>query len=319
MKRDDVIAFLKSSPDYVSGEEISGRLNVSRSAVWKVIRDLRGAGYAIEAVTRRGYRLLKSPDCLRSHEILSGLQTRVLGREIVHFEEVPSTMDVAMGLALEGKPEGTLVVAETQTKGRGRMGRKWSSPKGAGLYFSLVLRPRMSIRDVPLMTLMSAVAVCQAVRELSALEAKIKWPNDILIGGRKLSGILMELNADMDGVKFITLGIGLNVNTTAKHLPAHATSLKSETRRSFNRAEVLRCILKHLETWYGILQEEGSERVLNQWRLWSDTLGRRVRMEDQQGTCEGVALDIDEFGRLMIRNADGKVIHRMTGDVVSVK
>ncbi len=319
MTRNHVISCLKQNNGYVSGQDISRDLKISRSAVWKVIRDLRQDGYDIEAATHRGYRLVKSPDRLYSNEILSGLETKVLGRDIVYFEEIPSTMSAAMDLAMTDSPEGTLVIAETQSKGKGRLGRSWVSPKGQGLYFSLILRPKLSVRDVPLMTLMSAVAVSQTIREMTPLDAKIKWPNDILVSGRKLSGILMEMNADMDGIKFVILGIGLNVNTPLKQLPPNAASLKSETHKVYNRAEVLQRLLLNLETWYKIFVDQGPDAVLKQWRLWSDTLGRRIKIEDQQGVFEGKAVDIDEFGRLMLQDSDGKILRRMTGDVVNVK
>lgn len=319
MTRERIIAFLKRHDGYISGEEISRSLKISRSAVWKVMRDLRGDGYDIEAATHRGYRLLKSPDLLYPNEISSGLSTKVLGREIVYLEQTPSTMDVAMEMAVNSSAEGTMVIAEMQTKGKGRLGRSWVSPKGQGLYFSLILRPKLAVSEIPLMTLMSALAVCQTVREMTPLEAKIKWPNDILIDGRKLSGILMELNADMDGVKFVILGIGLNVNTPLKSLPAHAASLKSETHKAYSRVALLQALLKNLETWYHIFQHQGSKPILQKWRQWSDTLGRNVRLEDQQGIVEGMAVDVDEMGRLMLEDKSGRILRRMTGDVVNLR
>jgi len=319
MTRDRIISFLKRHDGYISGEQISRSLKISRSAVWKVMRDLRGDGYDIEAATHCGYRLVKSPDLLYSDEISSGLSTKILGRPIIYLEQTTSTMGAAMDLAVNGSAEGTMVIAETQTKGKGRLGRSWVSPKGQGLYFSLIFCPKLSVGEVSLMTLMSAVAVCQTVREMTPLEAKIKWPNDILVRGRKLSGILMELNADMDGVKFVILGIGLNINTPLKSLPAHAASLKSETRKIYSRVAVLQALLKNLETWYHVFQHQGSKSVLQQWRQWSDTLGRHVRLEDQQGVLEGMAVDVDESGRLLLEDKSGRILRRMTGDVVNVR
>ena len=213
-----IIQFLKESDGYISGEEMSQRLNMSRAAIWKYMQELRALGYEIAAVPHLGYQLVTSPDKLLSYEIQSGLNTKIIGKKIIVLETVTSTMDEAFRLGMENCPEGTIVCAEAQSKGRGRLGRAWTSPKGKGLYFSLVLRPSLPLNQLAQLTLMSAVAVAEAIEDISDLKPLIKWPNDILLEGQKLAGILTELRAESDQVKFVVVGVGLNVNSSLNQL-----------------------------------------------------------------------------------------------------
>ena len=215
--------------------------------------------------------------------------------------------------------EGTVVIAEGQVKGRGRLGRSWASPKGKGIYLSIILRPELLPAEAAKLTLLAAVALCDAVKSATNLEAAIKWPNDVLISGKKVAGVLTELNAETDRVKFVVVGIGLNVNAKADTLPSGATSLRSEAKKQFSRVEVTKEILKSLEHWYLRAQRQGFLPVAKRWKELSVTLNKRVKVVDQSGEIEGEAVDIDRDGGLMIRKDSGILIKRMAGDVVQVR
>jgi len=317
--QEQIINFLRKSGEYISGEEISRALNISRAGIWKYMQELRGEGYDIVAVPHLGYRLVSSPDKLLVREIAFGLGTQVLGKKIFAHEDISSTMDEAFALGMKGAEEGTLVCAEHQTKGRGRLGRSWVSPKGKGIYMSVILRPQLNPQEVPKLTLLTAVTVAEAIYKMAGLKIAIKWPNDLLVGSQKLGGILTELNAEVDRIKFVVVGIGLNVNTTASHLPAEGTSLRMETGKHFSRVEVLKEILRTLEKWYLRVGKEGFDEVLKKWREYAVTLGKRVRITDTNGFIEGEALGLADDGGLLIRKDSGIVVKKMSGDVMQVR
>ena len=311
-----ILEFLKKSETYLSGEEISQSLKMSRAAIWKYMQELRGLGYDIVAVPHLGYKLVSSPDKLFPHEIQHDLKTKILGKKIVYEETVSSTMDTAFQLALNKAPEGTVVCCESQTNGRGRLGRSWSSPKGKGIYLSLILRPKLSFLEVAQLTLLSAVAVSEAIRKVTALQPLIKWPNDLLIGDKKCAGILTELNAETDQVNFVIVGIGVNVNSLKNNLPPGATSLKQETQKEHSRIRIFQEILQELEKWYTRLGREGFIPVVQRWKELSVTLNQRVRVSDAGGFTEGLAVDLDKDGGLLIRKDSGVIVKKMAGDVV---
>jgi BirA family biotin operon repressor/biotin-[acetyl-CoA-carboxylase] ligase len=310
-----IIQFLKESDGYISGEEISQRLNMSRAAIWKHMQELRSQGYEIAAVPHLGYQLVMSPDKLLSFEIQSGLNTKIIGKKIIVLDTVTSTMDEAFRLGMENCPEGTVVCAESQTKGRGRLGRAWTSPKYKGLYFSIVLRPSIPLNQLAQLTLMSAVALTEAIEDISKLKPLIKWPNDILWENHKLAGILTELRAESDQVKFVVVGIGLNVNTSLNQLTPGATSLKVAAKHSFDRAQVFQCILCSMERGYLKLLNQDFAGVIEEWKKRSATLNKRVRITDSVGTIEGQAIDLDEDGALLIRKDNGCIYKKSAGDV----
>ena len=319
MIQEKIIEFLKRTDGYLSGEEISESLKISRAAVWKYIQELKESGYDIVAVPHLGYKLNATPDKLFPSEIQFSLETKILGKQIVHHETVNSTMDMAFQMATEGAAEGTVVCAEGQARGRGRLGRSWASPKGKGIYLSIILRPKLSPSEVAKLTLLCAVALCDAIRNRTGLQTSIKWPNDVLIEGKKVAGILTELSAEMDRVKFIVIGIGLNVNTKSDTLPSGATSLRSELKKQISRVEITKEILKQIEKWYLILQKEGFNPVAERWKELSTTLNKRVKITDANGSLEGIAVDIDNDGGLLIRKDTGVLVKRMAGDVTQVR
>lgn len=317
--QEQIISFLKKSKGYLSGEEISRSVNISRAGIWKYMQELRKEGYEIEAVPHLGYQLVSIPDKLLAHEIQFDLKTKIFGCRVVYHETLSSTMDEAFKLGMEGAPEGTVVCAETQTKGRGRLGRNWASPKHKGIYLSIILRPKLSPTELAKLTLLSAVAVAEAVEKVSQVPTHIKWPNDLLVKNKKLAGILTELRAEVDQMKFVIVGIGLNVNNAATQLVDGATSLKQEAGRTFSRIEVVQEILRAFERRYSHLDKKGFDDVIAVWKERSHTLGKRVKITDPAGVVEGVALDLDHDGGLLIRQDSGVVIKKMAGDVVQLR
>lgn len=314
--QDKILEFLKKKPGHVSGEEISRHLGVSRQALWKHIQELRDSGYEILAVPHLGYQLVASPDRLFASEIARNLNTKTIGKKIYYFDHLTSTMDIGMQLGMKNAPEGTLILTEAQTKGKGRLGRSWFSPKYKGIYLSLILRPAIPPNAAPVLTLLSAVSICEAIKEMTGLDAQIKWPNDILIHHKKLGGILTELNAEMDETFFVLVGVGLNVNNEKKSLIPGTTSLNEQKKEPVSRLLLLQELLRRIEANYMLFQKEGSSPILDKWRSSSITLNRRVRIASHRRHLEGEAMDIDTDGGLLIRNDSGLVEKVMSGDVV---
>lgn len=314
-----IIQFLKQADGYVSGEEMSDDLHISRAAVWKYIDQLRQDGYDILAVPHLGYKLQSLPDKMLAHEIQFGLSTKFMGQKVFTFDSLPSTMDEAFRLGMEGAPEGSVICAEGQTKGRGRLGRSWLSPKGKGIYCSLILRPRLLPTQMPPLTLMTAVALAEAIRQTTSVQSVIKWPNDLFIHSRKVAGILTELRAEVDQVKFVVIGVGLNVNTNSHQLLDTATSLKIETKKTINRIEVFQAFLRLMEIWYGKVLKGQFDLVLDYCKQHSATIKKHVRIHDATGEAQGQAIDIDHDGGLLIRQASGVIVKKMAGDVVTLR
>ncbi|MBK9519737.1 MAG: biotin--[acetyl-CoA-carboxylase] ligase [Anaeromyxobacter sp.] len=318
-----VLAFLAEAGDeVVSGEAISDKLGLTRAAVWKHVEALRGQGYRIDAVATRGYRLVAVPDRLRALELRPLLNTHDVGQVLHCHEELGSTNDEAKALADDGAEHGEVVVAERQTDGRGRRGRGWVSPARRNVAFSVVLRPEgLAPVRAPEATLVAAVAICEALRH-SGVDAGIKWPNDLLVGGRKIAGILAELSAESDLVHWLVVGVGVNVNTRAEDFPpelrGEATSLLLERQHPAPRALFLVACLTALEDWYDRWLEEGFEPIRQAWRERSVTLGRQVTVRTDGATLTGLAEDIDEAGALLVRTADGlQRVH--SGDVALLR
>lgn len=311
----EIIEFLKRRQGYVSGEEIAEYLKVTRQALWKHIQELKDSGYEIVAVPHLGYKLNSLPDRLFPSEIAHGLDTKFVGRKLYYFDSLASTMDKAWELGLQKAAEGTVVLAETQSKGRGRLARQWLSPKYKGIYFSLILRPKISLSEASLLTLLAAVSVCEAIEEKAGLGAQIKWPNDIMLKHKKLGGILTELNAETDEVRFMVVGIGLNVNNDHAGLLNTATSLKEQTGIPLSRVELLQALLRRIEKNYIGFLRHGAEAVIERWRDYNITIGKRVRISAHKEHIEGMAMDIDSDGSLLLRKDSGLVQKFTSGDV----
>src|SRR4030043_2212491 len=267
MMDDEILQLLRKHPSaFLSGQMISRRLRVSRTAVWKRIERLRTLGYEIEASTRSGYRLIQSPDLLTPSEINPILKTKWMGRTIHHFQTLDSTNSKAYQLALNGAKEGEVVISESQKKGRGRLGRQWFSPPFLNLYLSVILRPKISPHQASLITLMAAVATADAIQKFSGLLPLIKWPNDILLQDRKIAGLLNEIHSEIDRIHFVILAIGVNLNVDEREFPKEirgkATSLKREMGRAVSRKDFVRSLLQELESWCEVFCEKGGTPIL---------------------------------------------------------
>lgn len=301
----DILRALRERGDYVSGQVLSKELGTSRVSVWKRIRSLKQDGYVIEA-SPKGYRLISSPDLLLPCEFPDWEE------KIHHFQEIGSTMDVARGLARKGVVEGTIVIAESQIRGRGRLGREWLSPKG-GILFTLILRPKISPAYAPRINLMASVAVAKTIRKLFGLRAELKWPNDVLIKGRKVCGILAEMEAEMDKVNFINLGIGINANTPTSQYEKMATSLKEELRKEISRKQLLNSLLKEIAKQQALLT---GNKLLEEWKKLSATLNKQVKIVTPGEEITGQAIDIDTNGALVIKSKDGSLRSVIAGDCI---
>lgn len=320
MQTDDVLSLLhENSGAYLSGQSIADGLGVTRAAVWKAIESLRADGYGIVSTPARGYRLESIPDLLGAREITLGLDTTLIGKTVHALSEVNSTNTYASRIAAGDAPDGTVVVADYQSAGRGRLGRRWESPRGVNIYTSIILRPNFPPTEAPFTTLIASIALVAAVRELYNLPAEIKWPNDMLISGKKSAGILTEMSAEPDRVRHIVLGVGVDVNMPASGFPEEirgiSSSIMLELGHKANRAELMRRFLEELERCYFMLLAGKRSELLDEWRSLTGMLGRRVRVTTLTDTLEGVALDLDPSGFLLIKKDDGSVYTVTSGDV----
>lgn len=317
---DAILNALKSRADtVVSGEELSRWLGVSRTAVWKGIEKLRNEGYKILAHPHSGYRLAGVPDRLTPQELSWNLATNRIGKKIYAYDTTDSTMDVAHRLSAAGVPEGTVVVAEGQGKGRGRMGRNWISPKGKGIYLSVLLRPSLQLNEVQYVTLLAAVAVARTIEQGTGLTPEIKWPNDVLVNRKKVAGILTELRAEINRTHSVVLGIGINVNTPESRLPAHATSLAKAVGEKVDRVGLARLLLVTLDQIYQEFLDEGIGSILARWRAYARFLGAPVRVAAQGRVVDGQAVDIDESGALLVRTEAGLIESVSAGEVLVIR
>jgi BirA family biotin operon repressor/biotin-[acetyl-CoA-carboxylase] ligase len=312
-----VLAALRAAEQPVSGEILAAAAGVSRAAVWKRINRLKALGYEIAGEPRKGYRLLTVPDKLLPGEILNGLATRRLRGPIHHFETIASTSDLAKELGGRGAPEGTLVVAEAQEAGRGRLGRQWESPPSVGLYASLVLRPSLPPTELPQITLTAAVAGVRALQRATGVTPGIKWPNDLLVNGKKVGGILTEMETEADQIRYLVLGWGLNVNNPAlpPELAPIATSLLLAAGRRFSRVAILQAWLEEFEALYERFLERDFAGILTAWKEHATTLGRVVTVRQGNRAIHGKALDVDGEGALLLETRPGEVVRVTSGEI----
>lgn len=319
IKQEILKAFHDHPSEFISGEYLSQTCNVSRTAVWKHIEELRQEGYQFEAVRRAGYRLVSSPDSISAEEIKAGLDTAKIGQTIYAHDTVNSTQLLAHEAASKGAAEGTLVIAEQQLGGKGRLGRPWHSPKGTGIWMSLILRPQMPLPKAPQITLLTAVAMAETIREELQLPVKIKWPNDLFLHGKKVCGILTELNAESDRINYLVIGIGINVNTVESDFPAElshvATSLRIETGRPIRRAGFIQAFCRCFEQKYRVYLSEGFEPVRKEWEAHSYSLGRNVTVRTIHSSLEGKAIGLDPEGVLIVEDSDGNQHKVYSADV----
>jgi len=321
----DILKALRAAGDEpVSGADLSQRLGVSRAAVWARIEELRSLGYEIDASPHLGYKLVSVPDVLHADDLMSRLgKTKVIGRDIHVFQETTSTNDIIERFARDGVKEGVVVFAESQTRGRGRLGRKWVSPAKKGLWFSILLRPDLRPHETTQLIVASATALRRAIETQTGLEPEIKWPNDILIRGKKIAGILTELSAEVDRVKYVIIGIGVDVNLAARDFPQDlkkiATSLKIESGKSISRAELAVNILRELDADYQRICANEFEHVAEEWEKHCKTIGEEVVIRTGPREIRGRAESLAEDGALLLRTEHGRLERIVGGDVTHEK
>ena len=319
-----ILSALRTQSSGVSGAELAEQLGISRAAIWSRIEELRSLGYEIEAGPHVGYRLVGEPDVLHADNLLARLgKTRLIGRDIRVFEQTTSTNDVIEKLARDGVKEGVVVFAESQTRGRGRLGRKWISPPRKGLWFSVLLRPRLRPQETTQLTVASATALRRAIVSATGVEPEIKWPNDILVDGKKVAGILTELSAELDRVKHVIMGIGIDVNQDADEFPADlrrtATSLKIESGAPVARPALATAILRELDEDYARVCAGKFTNLADEWEAHCTTIGKNVVVHVGDRKIRGRAESLDADGSLLLRTEHGTLEPIFGGDVTLEK
>ncbi|MGN0441991.1 MAG: biotin--[acetyl-CoA-carboxylase] ligase [Acutalibacteraceae bacterium] len=312
-----ILDILLNTDDFISGQEISEKLGVSRQAVWKSINALKENGYEIQSVTNRGYRLVSSPNYLNESSLKSLLHNKIIGKNLIVLDSVNSTNDYLKKLGNEGCENGTVVAAREQTKGKGRLGRTWQTKKDDGIAFSVLLRPNVAPSEVSAITPLAGLAVCKAIREYTKLDCVIKWPNDIIVGRKKLVGILTEMSAEFDAVEYVITGIGINVDHTSfpEDIAFKATSLLLETGRHIDKNEFLACVLEHLENEFVKNNLELTPTALSEYTDLCATVGRSVTFQRGTRRISGMAVGISEHGELKVMMSDGTICLVNSGEV----
>lgn len=312
-----ILKILRETGDYVSGQEICEKLGVSRTAVWKVIRQLQEEGYQVDAARSRGYRIIDGPDVMTAEEVESLLDTEWAGKPVVYYPETDSTNIRIRHLGAEGAPHGTLAVADRQTAGRGRRGRTWESPGGSCIYMSILLRPDLAPEKAPMLTLVMACGVAEGIMDCADVKVQIKWPNDIIVSGKKLAGILTEMSTQVDYINHVTVGVGINVNV--QNFPEEiqtAASLLSETGTQTKRAPVIAAVMKHFEENYKIfMQTEDMSGLMKKYSSLLVNQGREVLILEKDAEYKAYAEGINQKGELVVRREDGTVENICAGEV----
>lgn len=312
--RDKILSFLDSN-SFISGELLAKKLDISRTAIWKHIKNLEKQGYEIESVKNKGYRLVSKPDIPFPEEIKNNLSTEIIGNKIIYFDRIDSTNNYAKELINKQTAEGTVVIAGIQTKGRGRKERQWLSPEG-GLWFSIVLYPGIPPYHGMLVTMTISASIANAIKKIVGIEPVIKWPNDLLINNKKVCGILTELNAEMDKINYCVVGIGINVNNKIENeIKDIATSLKIENKNNIiYKVELIKQILCEIDENYKQLNSKNMKYIRDLWFSFSNIVGKKVSVKSEGNIFEGIVTDIDESGCLIVDTADGEV-RVVSGDV----
>ncbi|HET9179421.1 MAG TPA: biotin--[acetyl-CoA-carboxylase] ligase [Terriglobia bacterium] len=313
---------VKNATVVVPGPKIASEIGVSRSTVWEWIEKLRELGVAIKGHASHGYQLEKLPDVLVPSLVRAELPNAEIGHKVIHYFRTDSTNSAALELGAQAAPHGTVVIAEEQTAGRGRLGRKWYSEKSSGIYASIILRPPLAPAAAPVLTLLAGVAVHSAVRSATGLGGDIRWPNDLLVNGKKVCGILTEMRAEVDRLHMVVLGIGINVNQSSmpEELREIATSLALEGGRHYSRLHILVELLRDVERYYHMLLNEGNPAIVREWSAASSYAdGKRVRVN--AGGCEysGVTSGLDASGALKVRRDDGRQGLLVAGEITELR
>lgn len=317
--KEKILRMLKETEGYVSGQEICELLGVSRTAVWKNINQLKEEGYEIEAVQNRGYILKQTADSLSEFEIKSEINgCEWFAGDIYFYDEIGSTNDECKKLAEEGAKHGTLVVAEKQTKGKGRRGRSWESPKGTGIWMTLLLRPDIEPYNSSGLTLVTAMAINKAVQEITGLDAKIKWPNDIVVNGKKVTGILTEMSAQPEMINYIVIGIGINVNTEEfpEDIAKTASSLKIESGKTIKRSSIIALFGKYFEQYYAkYIKTQDMSLLIDEYNKELINVDRQIKVLAKENSYTGIAKGINRHGELIVETENKELKNVVAGEV----
>lgn len=311
-----ILKMLLEAKDYVSGQRICEEFGVSRTAVWKVMNQLKEEGYQIESVTNKGYHIVSCPDLVTKEAIEGKIKTRIFGRHVIYRDTVGSTNTLAKEVAEKEDGHGFLITADVQNSGKGRRGRNWVSPGGSGIWMSLLLRPKLEPVCASMLTLIAALAVAKAIKADTQLDTKIKWPNDIVVNGKKVCGILTEMNAEPDFINYVIIGIGINVNTEAfpDEIKSMATSLYLEQGKKANRSQLICDIMENLETYYEkFVEAESMAPFLSEYNSFLINKDKTVKIIGNS-EMTGIAKGINEKGELLVE-ADGKIVPVLSGEV----
>tara|TARA_B100001142_G_scaffold194176_1_gene193136 strand:- start:2 stop:1009 length:1008 start_codon:yes stop_codon:yes gene_type:complete len=320
-----VLRFLKThNTEYLSGQDLSDVLRISRVAVWKHIKKIQTLGYTVESKQKEGYKLTKNSDLLLPWEIISGLKTKVLGQEAYYFDSIDSTQSQALKMANESKNNGTIVIAEKQTGGRGRSGRKWVSPKG-GIWFSIILHPKFDISNTTLFPIASSLALSNAIEKVCRISTELKWPNDLTIKGKKLAGMLVDASFESNRIENLILGVGINFEVDTKEIEKtlrktpnyYGVSSLNEQKNKCKPIELIQSFLSELEQVYEELNNNKTNKIILEWTKKSSTIGKKIEIDTNDGKVTGEAIKIDNDGGLLIKDKErthkviaGDVIHR---------
>lgn len=316
--RDGLLELLMNKNDFVSGQEIADTLGISRNAVWKAVESIRREGCEVEAVTGRGYRIVNTDGAFGENSIKSALTGKWLGSETVFFSEIDSTNDEVRRRAEKGAAEGLLIVADSQMSGKGRRGRKWQNPKGTNIAMSFLLKPGFSPDTAPMLTLIMAMAAADGISKVTGLDVGIKWPNDIVINGKKAVGILTEMIAEPDYIHYVIIGTGINVNTRSfpEEISSTATSLYLETGRTWPRALITGLTAGAFENYYDVFKKTGTlAGLVDDYNRMCVNAGKRVTVLDPKGKYEAEAAGINEKGELIVHKDDGETVNVYAGEV----
>ena len=302
--KEEILKMLRETDGYISGQELCNKFGVSRTAIWKVMKQLKEAGYNIEAQQNKGYHIVSAPDVMDAAELKSIWKPKWVGCEILYFDSIDSTNTKAQELAEKGYPSGTLVVADKQIAGKGRRGRNWESPSGCGIFMTLMLKPDINPNNASMLTLVSALAVARALADITGKDAKIKWPNDIVIDGRKVCGILTEMSAQFDYINNIVIGIGINVNNSSfpEEISTTASSLRLLSGgKKYRRAEIIEKIMEYFEKYYSIfLETEDLSALVDEYDAMLVNMKKQVKVLDPKEPFEGKAMGITKTGELIV-------------------
>lgn len=306
MVKNKILNKLRDRKSYFSGQDLSKELGISRTAIWKHICSLRKDGYVIDASPRKGYLLKKIPDLLLPQELERALKNKKIGKRVIHFQTVESTIDIAKGLDKRSDGDGTVVVAEKQTAGKGRFGRSWVSPKG-GIWLSTILHPVLDPLEAPKLNIVGSMSIVHVIRDLG-LEPKVKWPNDVIVNGKKIAGVLIHMNAELDKINYLILSMGINANNNLKSLPEkvakNVTTIRKELGKKIRRIDFAVDLLTELEKNYSKIFDNHFDSLLNEWKKLCITINKEVAVESVNGRLKGIAKDVDQYGRLILYTKD---------------